>query len=296
MFDAMLANAVRICAASFGNLLSARRRVLPHGRLPQHPACLSSPSAASQPYRPSPIGPPGRMMRTQAAVVHVVDLTAIRPIASAIRRGRVRRACRHSYRPPRADAQGREPIGCHRRSTARRFAPSPINRSSWCRISPRRPSSLSRTPACSTSCANRCSSRLPPPTCSRSSAVRPSICRRCSIRWSSWPHGCVTPTRLVSLRNGNGFSLGRELRPPPSNYDVMKGIQIVARTRLGRRASDRSKAGPSMCRMFLADPEFTLREGSAGSVRTVLGVPLLREGLPIGVIVLLTQDGAAVHR
>ena len=31
---------------------------------------------------------------------------------------------------------------------------------------------------------SRCSSRPPPPTCSRSSAARPSICRRCSIRWS----------------------------------------------------------------------------------------------------------------
>ena len=30
--------------------------------------------------------------------------------------------------------------------------------------------------------ANPCSSRRPPPTCSRSSAARPSICRRCSIR------------------------------------------------------------------------------------------------------------------
>ena len=31
---------------------------------------------------------------------------------------------------------------------------------------------------------NRCSSRPPPPTCSRSSAARRSICRRCSTRWS----------------------------------------------------------------------------------------------------------------
>ena len=31
---------------------------------------------------------------------------------------------------------------------------------------------------------SRCSSRPPPPTCSRSSAARPSICRRCSKRWS----------------------------------------------------------------------------------------------------------------
>ena len=49
------------------------------------------------------------------------------------------------------------------------------SRSSWCRTSLSRPSSPSRTCGCSTSCANRCSSRPPPPTCSRSSAARPSI-------------------------------------------------------------------------------------------------------------------------
>ena len=39
-----------------------------------------------------------------------------------------------------------------------------------------------------------CSSRPPPPTCSRSSAVRPSICRPCSTRWSSRPPGCAKRT------------------------------------------------------------------------------------------------------
>ena len=36
--------------------------------------------------------------------------------------------------------------------------------------------------AARTNCANRCSSRPPPPTCSKSSAARHSICRRCWIR------------------------------------------------------------------------------------------------------------------
>ena len=35
------------------------------------------------------------------------------------------------------------------------------------------------------SASNLCSSRPPPPMCSRSSAARPSICRPCSIRWSN---------------------------------------------------------------------------------------------------------------
>ena len=41
---------------------------------------------------------------------------------------------------------------------------------------------------------SRCSSRPPPPTCSRSSATRPSICRPCSKRLSSRRRGCARRT------------------------------------------------------------------------------------------------------
>ena len=60
-------------------------------------------------------------------------------------------------------------------STAKRYGRSPTSRSSWSRTLLRRPSSPSRTRACSRSCAtslNLSSSRPPPPTCSRSSAAR----------------------------------------------------------------------------------------------------------------------------
>jgi GAF domain-containing protein len=74
VFDAMLANAVRLCAASFGNLY------LRDGEFFRMVAFHNTPPAfvaqrRGRPYRPSPIGPPGRMLRTRA-VVHVDDLTA----------------------------------------------------------------------------------------------------------------------------------------------------------------------------------------------------------------------------
>ena len=70
----MLANAVRLCAASFGNLY------LRDGEFFYLVAFHNTPPAfvaqrRGRPYRPSTIGPPGRMLRTRS-VVHVVDLTA----------------------------------------------------------------------------------------------------------------------------------------------------------------------------------------------------------------------------
>ena len=105
----------------------------------------------------------------------------------------------------RADAQGRRADRHHRPSIARRSGRSPTSRSSWCRTSPPRPSSPSRTRGCSTNCANHCSSRPPPPTCSRSSAVRRSICRLCSTRWSRRPPGCATANARPSGSRGTVF-------------------------------------------------------------------------------------------
>ena len=47
----------------------------------------------------------------------------------------------------------------------------------------------------------------------------------------------------------------------------------------------------------LADPDYPWSEAQRlGGFRTILGVPMLREGVPIGVLALTSRRGAAVHR
>src|SRR5262250_219212 len=72
-------------------------------------------------------------------------------------------------------------------------------RSRWWQPLLTRPSSPSRTPACSTSCANPCSSRPLPPTCSKSSAARPSTSKQCSTRLSNRLSASAKRTRPSSV-------------------------------------------------------------------------------------------------
>ena len=107
--------------------------------------------------------------------------TVLHPEKRPYRSSRRSRGCSDPY--DGANAQGGR---AHRRNypgIAKRCGHSLTSRSSWCRTSPPRSSSPLRTRGYSASCVNPSSSRRRPPTCSRSSVDRRSICKRCSIRW-----------------------------------------------------------------------------------------------------------------
>ena len=77
-----------------------------------------------------------------------------------------------------------------------------------------RPSSRSRTRACSTSCANLSSSRPRPPMCSRSSAGRLSICRQCCKPSLNRLPGSAMPTKQTLLVK----KMGPSTAPRPTGF------------------------------------------------------------------------------
>ena len=183
VFETMLENAIKLCQAKFGAMYlydgEAFRTAALHG---VSPAFAEARREALVVRHLHPDAPAARIARTNE-LIHIADVRLDRS---------------YLERDPRmveaVDLAG-----------ARSLVMVPMlkeNRSDWCNrrispgssslygqanragtpISPHRPSSPSRTRGCSASYVNRCSSKPRPLMCSRSSAGRPSIFRRCSTR------------------------------------------------------------------------------------------------------------------
>jgi GAF domain-containing protein len=187
VFDSILVNATRICEASFANLT-----LLDHGELRLR-ATHGAPAAFTEAVPVNSTIPrqtPVRRVIDTRQVVHIADIQA----EDAYRQTRL-------AKPAGARTTLGVPMSRTGRSSGqfssidRKSGSSATSRSSWFRTLPPRPSSRSRIHGCLTSCANRCSSRRRPPTCSRSSAVRRSICRQCCKLSLNRPHGSAMPIR-----------------------------------------------------------------------------------------------------
>ena len=183
VLDTMLANAARGCAsAKLGNLFARGRRI---PLVAQHGAIAGIRESAGNAIR-------SRRPRADRC-----------SIASLDQAGCSHRRCRWPIRNFTVTSDGRQklaasgrcsasrccgkvtPIGVDRHLRAGGAARSPTtDRAGHDLRRPGRDRHREHAPAQRTAARPRirCSSRPPPPTCSRSSAARPSICRRCSTR------------------------------------------------------------------------------------------------------------------
>jgi hypothetical protein len=196
VFQAMLANATRLCEAKFGTLFLCEGdgfRVASMHNAPPAYAEARTRMPIVRAYRDTPLWRAANTKRT----AQIADITKEQGyLERDLERDPSVGAELGGYRtvlsvPMLKEGKLIGAFGIYRQEV-RPFTDKQIQ---LVEISPTKPSPRSRTPACSTSCENRCSNRPPPPTCSRSSAAQLSISRRCSIRLSSQQPGCARRTR-----------------------------------------------------------------------------------------------------
>ena len=102
--------------------------------------------------------------------------------------------------------------------------------------------------------------------------------------------GTITSTKDERFYRSAAFGTSRR-----SSWTTSRTQPVVPDrgTATGARCSKASRS----YRRRQADPEYTWKEASGWAViRTLLGVPLLREGVPIGVFALDALGGAPLHR
>ena len=123
--------------------------------------------------------------------------------------------------------------------------------------------------------------------------------RPCCRRLSNQPRGFAKPTRPPSsARRAQRSFTSRGLRLRPRIHRIHARIIPVepGRGTVAGRVAARRQVYSYRRRAGRPGIHDGRRPRKLAGFRTILGVPLLREGIPIGVIVLTRADGAAVHR
>ena len=135
-----------------------------------------------------------------------------------------------------------------------------------------------------------------------SSAARRSTSSRC---WRPSIENAVAAVRRRARVRSSGqdgelfASRPRTATRPGVHRDFASDHPIRAGPRLGRRAGsllERRTSSTSPTSQADADVHRMPRRRGIGDIRTVLGVPMLREGAVIGVIAICRTRGPAVHR
>ena len=142
----------------------------------------------------------------------------------------------------------------------------------------------------------RWSSRPRRPKSSRSSPLRRPTCGRCSTPSRAAPANVCGEAASSFYRTASSYSA--RITKPRRIASLAGGVN-AHHPQLGhRRAPRRPHASP--CRRsfqdIAAEPRYSGIRASACGHRTVLSVPLLRDGEPIGVIIAHANRFAPVHR
>ena len=132
----------------------------------------------------------------------------------------------------------------------------------------------------------------------RSSAAHRSICRRCSIPSSSRAAQlCAADTSNLALRGGDSSSYPHIYGIEPAHICEEADPARPSGTRLTGRSTSLERHGRSHSRRPRRSGVETIRSAiKRRKSRTMLGVPLMREGSSIGVSVLARAKVRAVHR
>ena len=179
-------------------------------------------------------------------------------------------------------------------------------RSSCSRPSPTRPSSPSRTRGCSRrsrrareSCRSRWNTRPRPARCSTSSAARQLELQPVLDTIVETPASCARPKmRSLQLKDGDGYHAGRAQSAPPDSFvEYSAELDRLHRSEARRRPRGARATHGACPRRRSADPRISATCATPASLahRTMLAVPLLREGEP-SASSRRTHGRAAVHR
>jgi GAF domain-containing protein len=210
VFNSMLENAARICEAKLGTMALREGDAFRTVALHNAPPAYVEERRRDPLIHPRPTSGLGRLAATRR-VVHIADIRTdqayLDGVPSTVILADTAGARTVVVVPMLKEEELVGAIAIYRQEV---YGPSQTSRSNSSRTSPLRPLSPSRTPACSTNCASRSSSRQPPPTCSRSSAARPSICRPFLTRWWSQRPGCARRTwRRSAVRKRTATAMSR---------------------------------------------------------------------------------------
>jgi GAF domain-containing protein len=279
VFQTMLENAVRVCGAKFGVLYLSEGNGFRAVAMHDVPRAFAELREHEPVVVPRPEQALGRLANTKRSSILLTIRQSPRRRAGVwviwVVRGLL----------PLSRCSKTTNWSARLSSIARRFSRSPTSRSRYCRISPHRPSSPSRTRGCSTNYGsarltslNRWSSKLQHQRCLMSLARRPAS-------WSLCSRSCCRMQRVFAVHGKRTFD---DLRRNP-----VIDLRDIPGTPLHRLVNTQQVVHVPDLRTeqsYIRKNDRIVALVEVAGARTILEVPMLKESELAGAIVMYRQE------